>query len=179
MNKIEKVLSDKVRNMKGFVLGFGQIDESLIKEIDKNNNINEFVLLSDANMSSTENSKSKNNKKLSYHKIQKKFRKKNITNIIAFYDDLKSYRRRFVIDSLFLAKENIYVIIKNEDIDVDLVKNRFKRYHQELEITECRNGYVLQIKKTKYRKNKVRDSLYLLMDFIVDIINLIGDLFVL
>lgn len=178
MNKIEKVLLDKVKTMKGFVLGFGSLDESIIKGINKNNNINEFILLSDTNISSTSDSKSKNNKKLSYHKIQKKFRKKNVTNIIASYDDLKSYHRRFIVDSLFLAKENIYVIIKNEDIDVDLVSKRFKRYHQELEVIECRNGYVLQIRKTKYRKNKLRDSIYLIIDFFIDILNIIGDLFV-
>lgn len=178
MNKIEKVLLDEIKNMQGFVLGFGNLSEKLISNIDKNNNITEFVLLSDEYTSSIGNSKSKTNNKIAYRKIRKKFKHKNITNIVASYDELGKYHRRFICDSLYLAKENIYVFIKNEDIDEELIEKRYQRYHQQLQIIECRDGFVLHIKKTKYRKNKARDMIYLITDCIVDGINFIGDLFV-
>jgi len=178
MNKIEKVLSDEIKKMQGFVLGFGNLSEKLINNINKNNNINEFVLLSDEYTSSTGNAKLKGNKKIAYRNIRKKFKNKNVTNIVASYDELGKYHRRFIADSLYLTEQNIYVFIKNEDIDEELVTKRYQRYHQKLEIIECRDGFILHIEKSKYRKNKIRDLFYLIIDCIIDGINFIGDLFV-
>lgn len=178
MSKIEKILIDSIKKMNGYVLGFGNLDEKTIKEIDKNKNISEFMLLSDNCINTGGKQKAKRKKHILYKKIRKKFKKKNVTNVIACYDDLKKYRRRFISDSLFLSKENIYVFIKDEDIDEELVERRFKRYHQEVKLIECSDGFVLHIKKIKYRKNKFRDTLYLFLDSISDMVSLIGDLFI-
>lgn len=178
MNKIEKILIDCIKKIEGNVLGFGNLDEKIIKEIDKNKNISEFILFSDDNISGEESKKTKRNKQVAYKKIRKKIKKKNINNIIACYDDLKGYRRRFVQDSLYLSKQNIYVYIKSEEIDEELIIKRFKRYHQDIELIECKDGFVIHIKKVKYRKNKIRDMFYLVIDFVIDVINIIGDLFV-
>lgn len=177
MNKIDKVLLDSVKNMQGSVLGFGNISQKIIDSIDKNNNILEFTLLSgDSGIKVEKDGFS--SKKIPYHKIYKKFRKKNITSIIASYDELAKYKRRFISDSLCLAKQNVIVFIKNEDIDVDVIKKRYDRYHQNCEIINCRDGVVFIITKEKYKKNKLRDKLYLFINCIEDVINFIGDLFV-
>ena len=42
----------------------------------------------------------------------------------------------------------------------------------------CRDGIVLIITKDKYKKNKLRDKFYLFINCIEDVINFIGDLFV-
>lgn len=177
MNKIEKVLLDSVKEIKGTILGFGNLSDKVITAIDKNDNIIEFTLLSNSNESSGD-TKGRNTKKVPYHKIRKKFRKKDITSIIASYDDLQKYRRRFIADSLFLAKDNIYLFIKSEDIDVEIIQKRYERYRQECEMIPCRDGFLLKITKKNYKKNKVRDTWYIFLDFIIDILNIIGDLFV-
>jgi len=177
MNKIEKTLLNSIENMQGYVLGFGNIDDKIIKAINKNNEISEFVLLSD-DCVSDDDTKSKRTKKIPYRRIRKKFKKKNVTNIIASYDELGKYHRRFISDSLFLSKQNIYVFIKNEDIDIELIEKRYKRYHQKMKLIECSDGFLLHIEKIKYRKNVFRDKIYLFIDLVVDGINFIGDLFI-
>lgn len=178
MNKIEKVLLDSIKEMHGFILGFGNLDEKIIKSIDKNNKINEFILLSDTYTKSTGKSKSKRTKKIAYRKIRNRFKKKNVTNIIASYEELEKYQRRFISDSLFLAKDNIYLFIKNKDIDADIIKKRYERYHQECEMIPCRDGIIVKITKKNYKANKAKDTLYLCMNFMSDVMNFIGDLFV-
>jgi len=177
MNKIDKVLMDDIKKMKGSILGFGDFDEKIINSINKNDNIIEFSLLSNGIISSEDSGRS-SSKKILYRKIRRKFRKKNITNIIASYEDLDKYHRRFISDSLYLAKNQIHVFIKNDEIDVDIIKKRFERYHQECEMIECRDGIVLKITKKNYKRNRLRDTLYLFINFIGDGINFIGDLFV-
>lgn len=177
MNKIEKVLLDSAKKLEGNILGFGNLSEKVIETIDKNTKITEFILLSDKSLP-TSDGKGRSSKRIPYKKIRKKFRKKNITTIIASYDELEKYHRRFISDSLYLVKKEIYLYIKNEDIDVDIIKKRFARYHQDLEEIACKDGTLLKITKTNYKKNKARDSWYLFMNFIGDGINYIGDLFV-
>ena len=177
MDKIEKVLLDSIKKMKGNVLGFGNISEKIIQSIDKNDNILEFTLLSDGKVSSN-GTKGHSQKKLPYRKIRKKFNKKHIMNIVASYDELGSYRRRFIADSLYLAEHSINLFIKNEDIDIDIIKKRYEKYHQECEVIQCRDGVVLKIIKKKYKKNKLRDTFYLFINFLGDGINFIGDLFI-
>ena len=93
MNKIEKVLLDSIKKMSGYVLGFGTIDEKIIKEMTQNENISEFMLLSNNSNGTGDKRKFRIKKQVTYKKIRKKFKKKNVTNIIACYDDLKKYRR--------------------------------------------------------------------------------------
>lgn len=177
MNKIEKVLLDSIKEMQGSILGFGNLSEKVIEMIDKNSNITEFTLLSDKNLSS-DGGKGRSSKRIPYKKICKKFRKKNITNIIASYDELEKYRRRFISDSLYLAKSEIHIFIKNEDIDTDIIKKRYERYRQDCEVITCRDGVILKITKKNYKTNKVRDTWYLFINFLSDGINFIGDLFI-
>ena len=178
MNKIDKVLLDEVKEWKGNILGFGNLSEKIIASIEKNNNILGFTLLSSSQKSSSTSKKGRSSRKLPYHKIRKKFRKKHIMHIIAFYDELERYHRRFISDSLYLAQDSITIFIKNENIDVDIIKKRYERYHQECEIISCKDGVVLKIRKINYKANKVRDTFYLFINFISDGINFIGDLFV-
>ena len=178
MNKIEKILLDNSRTMHGNVLGFGSLDDKLVSEIDKNQNITTFTILSDLNYASGAGKKRGFSRKISYRKIRKKFRKQNIQYIIASYDDLHGYHRRFISDGLYLAQYGILVFVKSDDIDIDIIKKRYARYHQQCEIISCRDGVVFKITKVNYKKNRIRDIFYLFMNFVSDGINFIGDLFV-
>lgn len=178
MNKIEKVLLDNSRTMHGSVLGFGSLDEKLLSEIDKNQNITTFTVLSDLNYTGGEGKKRGPSKKISYRKIRKKFRKQNIQYIIASYDDLHGYHRRFISDSLYLAEYSVILFVKNEDIDIDIIKKRYARYHQKCDVISCRDGVVFKITKKDYKENRIRDTFYLFINFVSDGINFIGDLFV-
>lgn len=177
MNKLEKVLLDSIKEMNGFVLGFGSLEDKIINAIKKNKNIFEFTLLGDYGECGS-GIKSKKSRELPYHKIRNKFKKKNIEHIIAYYEKLGKYHRRFIMDSLYLANKSIDIFIKDKDIDIDLIIKRYQRYQQKCELIECRDGFVLKIIKNNYKKNKFRDIFYLFIDFIVDGINFVGDLFI-
>lgn len=177
MNKIEKILLDSIKEMNGFILGFGTLDDKVINSIKNNKNIFEFTMLNNGS-NSGDGKKGKNSKKLPYRKIRKKFINKNVGHIIAYYDELDKYHRRFISDSLYLANSSIYIYMKNTDIDIDLIVKRYQRYQQHCELVKCRDGFVLKITKNDYKKNIFRDIFYLFIDFILDGINLIGDLFI-
>ena len=36
------------------------------------------------------------------------------------------------------------------NIDIDIIKHRYERYHEVVEIIKCRDGFVLHIEKQKY-----------------------------
>jgi len=176
MNKIEKVLLDSIKSMDGFVLGFGDFSDKITSTIDKLNSITEFTVLSGGNMSSGEKcGKKPRLKKILYKKIKKKFKNKNVNYIIASYEELEGYKRRFISDSLNLVNKSIYIYVNDEDIDINVIKRRYERYHETVEIIECRDGFVLHIEKKKYKKNIIRDKFYLIIDAIVDGFNFFGD----
>lgn len=179
MNKVEKYLVASIHNMQGHGLGFGTFGEKVMSEISKNSLITEFDFLSsnEGRVIRGGNVK-KHLEKIPYRKMRKKFRKKRIDYIIANYDELGKYHRRFVMDSLYLAKNKIDVIVRNEDIDIELLAKRYQRFHIYYELIHCKDGVILHIEKENYKKNKFRDSFYLLIDSFVDIVNFIGDLFV-
>ena len=177
MNKLEKILLDSIKEMNGFVLAFGSLEDKLINAIEKNKNIFEFTLLGDY-IKGESGIKGKKSKKLPYRKIRNKFKKKNVEHIIAHYEELGKYRRKFIIDSLYLANKSIDIFIMDKDIDINVIINRYQRYQQNCELIKCRDGFVLKITKNDYKKNKFRDILYLFIDFVVDGINFVGDLFI-
>ena len=180
MNKIEKVTLDAINKMEGCILGFGNFSDNITSKINKLDKIYEFLILDNGEMKSQqgEGGSKKKNKYISYKKIKKKFKKKNIDYIIANYEELGKYHRRFISDSLFLTNKSIYVIIKSEDTDVELIKRRYGRYKETCEIIECRDGFVLHIEKNKYKSNILRDKIYLIIDTIIDGIIFFGDVFV-
>ncbi len=176
MNKIEKVLLDSIKRMDGFVLGFGDFSEKITSTIDKLNSITEFTILSGGKISSDGGSGKKTKlKKILYKKIKKKFKNKNVNYIIASYEELEGYKRRFISDSLYLVNKGIYIYVNDEDIDINVIKRRYERYNEIVEIIECRDGFVLHIEKKKYKKNIIRDKFYLVIDAIVDGFNFFGD----
>jgi len=178
MNKKEKVLIENIKEMKGKILGFGNLSDKIIDSINKNNNIEEFVLLSDNYGLSSGKSRKSKTKKITYRKIRKQFKNKNITNIIASYEKLKKYKRRFISDSLFLSKDKIYIFIKNNEKDIEIIKKRYERYKQEIKMINCKDGTILIIIKKHYKKNKLKDTIYLIIDIIIDELEIIGDLFI-
>lgn len=182
MNKIEKVMLDIVNKMEGCIVGFGSFSDNVKDKINKSDKIYEFLILDNGEIKSKEDSAGSKNKNkyiyISYKKIRKKLRNKNINHIIANYEELGRYHRRFISDSLFLTNKSIYIIVKNDDTDIDLIRKRYERYNEVCEITECRDGIVLHIIKNKYKNNFIRDKFYLTIDTIVDGIILFGDIFV-
>ena len=179
MNKIEKVLLDSIKNMDGFILGFGSFSDKITSIIDKFDSITEFTTLSDGKIiTDNKDGKKSKTKKVLYKKIRKKFKNKNVNYIIASYEELESYKRRFISDSLYIANKSIYIYVHDKDIDINTIKHRYERLNENVEITECRDGYVLYIEKKNYKKNIIRDKFYLIIDAIVDGFNFFGDMII-
>lgn len=174
MNKIENHLVNIVKKMDGKVLGFEIDSPKVLKQIDSNNNILEFNLLNNCNASIGTGTSRKKEKTVKYKKIRKKFGKKKYDTILCDYNLIDSYKRRFIADSIYVAKRDIYIIVDKEHLDI--IEARYKRYKVSLDSTECKDGYLVKVELGKEKTHYFRDKFYLFIDYLYDIVDIIGDI---
>lgn len=174
MNKVENNLVNLAKKMSGKILSF-EIDSSkLLYQIDKNANIIEFNLLNHCS-SSIGKCMSKGRKTIvNYKKIRKYFGKKKQDTVLCDYNTIGRYQRRFVADSMYLAKKDIYVLVTKEFLDI--VIKRYKRYKVSLDVIECKDGYIIKVEPRENKIHYILDKFYLLIDYLYDVIDVIGDI---
>ena len=152
----------KIKELKGNVLGIG-LDEKLINSIKKNNDVTEFNLISNV-------SKGKFSiftKKFNIKKLRKKIKNKT-DYIICNFEIINKYFNTFVSDSIYINKHKIFFY--NVD-NIDLI-HRYNRYN--CIITE--NKDYIEINNENCKTNFFKDRYYRMKDFMVYIIEIIGDI---
>ena len=172
MKKIENELKEILQNISGNVLLIGSYSLKLEEIINKNKNILYCdQLTNSSNLISSE--KSEKSKKLNIKKIKKHYKKNNINNTIVNYNEVKDYKNTFIKDSVYITKNNIIVIDKNND---ETIFNMYKRYTKDIKIIDCLDGKIFIINLSKIKNNKIKDTYYLIHDAIIDIFDTIGNL---
>lgn len=174
MQCIDDILSRYVKNIQGKVLGLEIHNSKVISQIEKNPQIVECNLLSQSSTSPSDGTTKTRNKIVKYNEIRKQFGKKKYDIILCDYRFIGKYRRRFISDSLYLSKQNIYIVVAKEDFDI--IEGKYQRYHVPLNVVECSDGYILKIDASRATTHFVRDTVYLLADYIFDIIDIVGDI---
>ena len=174
-NRLESV----IKNLSGNVLVIG-LDEKLIEKLNHNNNINLYSISSNKSTSTTKKSKKRitnNGKTINIKRLRKYINKKSTNYIICNMNEMMSYYKYFIKDSIFLNNNTIY-IYANNDIDKNFLIKRYKRYNVKLTVNEYKNGYIIKIDSSLAKNNFIKDKLYLLSDTFYNIAETIGNILI-
>lgn len=149
----------------GEVLSIGINSEKILKKIENNDLVNNFLTL---NNSLDGNQTKKKLKYLIYiEDLRKKFKYKTIDIVLVDYNAIKPFFISFISDSIYICKEKIYIINLDKD-SAEKLSNKFKRYKT---INKIYDNNVLEINcKNKY-PNYFKDKFYKTVDEINNFFN--------
>lgn len=164
------------KTLKGKVLLIGSYDNKVLNNIEKNSNIVFCDILS-------KNSDGSSKKGFSFKKkfylsnLRKKYKKKKINYILVDEREINKLYNNFIKDSIYITKNEIIYICSN-DSDIGKIENRYKRYKTNIEIKKFKNGKIIKINTEKAKTNIFKDLFYKVVDLVLDIVDIIGDILV-
>ena len=123
-------------------------------------------------MSNKENNKIKlklGNKKIQINKIKRYFNKKSIDYIVVDYKLIKDFLPRFVKNSVYLNRGNLYFY--NLEKENEIVK-KYQRYKAEIK----ENKEYIEINNKNTKNNIIKDNYYIFKDKKDKILDKLSDL---
>jgi hypothetical protein len=164
MTKIEKMIPF----FKGRVVGIGIEEETILKAIDKNKKITTCDLIDSISL---DNDKKGRTRKISERKIKKCLGKNNTDIILVNDEKIKEEEAHLIPFIMYLAKEKIYLYhIENKTKTL----KRYSRY--KVKIEEQEDVIILEV--TNYKMSKVKQKMYFILDFFLDLIDNITELLI-
>ena len=160
----------------GNVLGIG-VDEN-ISDILLNNELVLNCNLLNGNISGRKDKKTKKEKKLKtikIKKIRKIFKHKKVDFILCNVEEIKKYLKTFISDSIYINKDMLY-IYNVKDEDVEEIEKKYKRYNTKIEKIKDGKTTILKIDNKNANTNFFKDHLYIIVDTLIQLFNIIGDL---
>ena len=167
---------DIAKVVSGDVLGIG-VDETISEILEQNERVLNCNLLN--SFSKTENSKQEKKqrlKKIRIKKIRKVFKKKKVDLIICNIDEIKKYLKTFIKDSIYINKDILYIYnIEDEELKKELIK-KYKRYNVKIEELKDNKKTILKIDNKLSKTNIFKDTFYLIIDTLIQLLNIISDI---
>ena len=160
----------------GNVLGIG-VDEKISEILEQNDRVlNCNLLNSYTKETNQKQTKKQRPKRIRIKKIRKVFKKKKVDFIICNTEEIKKYMKTFIKDSIYINKDMLYLYnIKDEELKQELIK-KYKRYNVIVEEIKDKNETILKIDNKNSKTNIIKDTLYLILDTMIQILNIISDL---
>lgn len=162
-------MKEKIKNIKGNLLLISN-DEELMDVASKNKNIDEsYTLSSINNIEKNKNKLKLGNKKIQINKIKRYFNKKSIDYIVVDYKLIKDFLPRFVKNSVYLNRGNLYFY--NLEKENEIVK-KYQRYKAEIK----ENKEYIEINNKNTKNNIIKDNYYIFKDKKDKILDKLSDL---
>lgn len=162
-------MKEKIKNIKGNLLLISN-DEELMDAASNNKNIDESYTLSSINNKEKSKNKLKlGNKKIQINKIKRYFNKKSIDYIVVDYKLIKDFLPRFVKNSVYLNRGNLYFY--NLEKENEIVK-KYQRYKAEIK----ENKEYIEINNKNTKNNIIKDNYYIFKDKKDKILDKLSDL---
>ena len=166
----------EIKNFKGFILGIGRFDDLFLKQIIKNDDIS-FSILTNSSLDGEYVKKSsklvdrKKNKEISVRKLRKVFKKNRPNYMIIDINEVYSYLKTFIKDSLYITNKKIYIYTSNKDIDINEIYKLYKRYNKNIVI----DGDYIILDMEGYKNNNIKNFIYYIVDTFVSFYNFISN----
>ncbi|MFV0249583.1 MAG: hypothetical protein ACK5HP_00880 [Bacilli bacterium] len=174
MRKIDNELINIVSNLKGEILGIGINSENVKKALDINNNIITCNLLENKYSKKGKGNQKTNTIRVS--KFRKQFKKKKIDCIIVNKNEINNFTDKFIKDSIYLAKNDIYLFCIKDNMDK--IQQKYKIYTKKIDLIECLDGYILKINLVNIKSTYFKDKLYDTINFISELSNIISEILI-
>lgn len=160
----------------GNVLGIG-VDEKISEILEQNNLVTNCNLLNSySKETNKKQTKKKRLKKIRIKKLRKVFKHKKVDFIICNTEEIKKYLKTFIKDSIYINKDMLYIYnIKDEELKQELIK-KYKRYNTIVEEIKDENTTILKIDNKNSKTNIIKDTIYLIIDTLTQLLNIISDL---
>ena len=175
-NKLEEI----IKKCEGNVLAVC-LDDKLMKQLNKNDNIGLISIESNRSRNlvgkTSKKKKLNGSKTISIKKLRKYIEKKSVDILFCNMNEMNDYYKFFIKDSVYLCSGTVYLYFDN-DIDLEFIENKYKRYNTKIESTKYKNGYIVKIDVSEAKNNYFKDKLYLLHDSLYNLIEFIGNILV-
>lgn len=160
----------------GNVLGIG-VDEQITEILEQNNLVTNCNLLNSYTKETNQKpTKKQRLKKIRIKKLRKVFKKKKVDFIICNIEEIKKYLKTFIKDSIYINKDMLYIYnINDEELKQELIK-KYKRYNTIVEEIKDENTTILKIDNKNSKTNIIKDTIYLIIDTLTQLLNIISDL---
>lgn len=160
----------------GNVLGIG-VDEKISEILEQNDLVTNCNLLNSySKETNKKQTKKKKLKKIRIKKLRKVFKHKKVDFIICNTEEIKKYLKTFIKDSVYINKDMLYLYnIKDEELKQELIK-KYRRYNTIVEEIKDENTTILKIDNKNSKTNIFKDTLYLIIDTLTQLLNIISDL---
>lgn len=168
MKIVDAKICSTIKTLSGNVLGIG-LNEKMLDLLNKNDNVTICNVLS---APAKEEGHGKKAKVFNMRKMRKKFGHKKVDTIVGNLQELDRYMKRFVADSIYITKGDIY-LYSEVSYDESILKKRYERFNITFSIIE-KNIYQIHVGKAK--NNKIKEKLYYIIDTIIEWIDIIGDI---
>ena len=173
-------LENIIKKCKGNVLAVC-LDNKLMLQLNKNDNIGlisiESNRINGIGKKSGKKKKLNGTKNISIKKLRKYINKKSVDVLFCNMNEMNDYYKYFIKDSIYLCNNTVYLYFTNE-IDVEFIENKYRRYKTKIESTKYKNGYIVKVDVSKAKNRWFKDKLYLLHDSLYNLIELIGNILV-
>ena len=169
-----------IKNVEGNVITIGIKNSKIMDKLLKNNKINLFDINKDDSICffKNKNRKLNNSKTINIKKLNKYFNKKSIDYIICDIDEVKDYLKFFVKNSIYLNDKKLIIYGNNEDVDLDNLIKRYKRYNVNIEITTKSDNFILIIDNSKSKNKRILEKIYYIKDTLYNLVEMISNILV-
>lgn len=176
MKKID-YLKKVFENLKGNVLLIGVKEQTLLDQIEGKKEINTCYMLNSEGKSSLKKQRwsLKKDTTISIKKFRKKFKKKRMDTIICNIEEMESYFKTFIKDSIYICKGTIYFYGSKRKMDSLHLKEKYRRYKVKIEEENVLDGKILIIHVGKAKTYRIKELWYSCFDFVISCANIISD----
>lgn len=169
-----------IKNIEGNVITIGIKNSKIMDKLLKNNKINLFDINKDDNIVFFKSKKRKlnNSKIINIKKLNKYFNKKSIDYIICDIEEIKDYLKFFVKNSIYLNDKKLIMYGNNEDVDLDNLIKRYKRYNVNIETITLSDNFILIIDNSKSKNKRILEKIYYIKDTLYNLVEMISNILV-
>jgi hypothetical protein len=165
MKKLIKIIN----SLEGNLILIGIIDSNVNEAIKKNKKLINVDILNELKNNKT-SKKDSNIEELNIRDFKKHFKKNKNETIICNYKQVSKFLNYFVKDSVYIAKEKIFIIFSNKE-ELNLIKQRYKRYTKDFIV----NADIIEINVINSKNNIFKDLFYFIIDSIYNLIEIASE----
>ena len=173
---MDKELIKIVKKLDGNLLGIGIENEKVLDEINKNNKIVNCLLLENTKKKGI-NSKLRfkgRHKKVNIKKLKKKFKKKQMDNVICNYNYISKFTKHFVPGSIYIGKSKLYIYGNITDEEKEEIIKKYKRYTSNIKV----NNNIIEINMENTKNKFFKDKIYFIGDTLNNLLDLITNILI-
>ena len=169
-SKLQKELFSLIKKLEGSLLAVSIEDDKVIKEILKNNKINQSYNLKNKKKIKKE----EDSEDITINKLGKKIKIK-VNHLICDINGISYYLSKIIKQSYKLVNDKVIFYGISDDYDINKLVRKYKRYNCNCEIKKFDDNFLVVIDISNIKIRFINKILNNIKDFFIDVIDAIGN----